>query len=180
MKRKVSFKVSLGGIVSALCLILMFMTYFMPILYLALPAIAGVLLVVMVVEINKQSALVTYVAVSILSLLIADKESAVLFIFFFGYYPIIKSVYERIKNNAVCWAVKILTFNISVIIAYKIIISVFGIVDILDEFSFFGQYGLLIILLLCNGVFVIYDIALTRLISTYINWFRPKFLRKVK
>ena len=49
MKKKISFKVSLGGIISAVCLLLMFMTGFMPLLVYTLPAVAGVLLIAIVI-----------------------------------------------------------------------------------------------------------------------------------
>lgn len=181
MNKKVSFKVSLGGITSAICLLLMFMTGFMPLLVYTLPAIAGALLIVVVIEISRKWAFVTYASISILSLFITpDKEAAILFIFFMGYYPIIKSVIEKIKNPVFEWASKLILFNIAIIISYKIIINVFGIVDITKEFSFLGKYSMLGLLVLANIVFVIYDVALTRMISSYITWFRPKFLRKFR
>ena len=179
--KKVSFKVSLGGIISAICLFLMFMTGFMPLLVYALPAIAGALLVVIVIEINRKWAFVTYASISILSLFITpDKEAAILFIFFMGYYPIIKSLIEKIKNPVFEWASKLILFNVAIIIAYKIIINIFGIVDITKELSFLGKYSMLGLLVMANIVFVIYDIALTRAISSYITWFRPKILRKFR
>ena len=66
MNKKVSFKVSLGGITSAICLLLMFMTGFMPLLVYTLPAIAGVLLIVIVIEVNRKWEFATYASVSIL------------------------------------------------------------------------------------------------------------------
>lgn len=178
---KVSFKVSLGGIISALCLFSMFLTGIMPLLVYTLPAIAGALLIVMVVEINKKTAFVTYVAVGLLSFLMTpDKEAAILFIMFFGYYPILKSLLEKVKIRAIEWVSKFLIFNIGVVLAYYIVINVLGTVDILKQFDEFGKYGAVILLLVGNAVFLLYDIALTRMISSYINWFRPKFLRRFK
>ena len=181
MKRKASFIVSLGGIVSALCIIIMFLTGIMPIFVYTLPALAGALMVIIVVEISIKWAFVTYATVSLLSLLITpNKEAVVLFIMFLGYYPIIKSLLERKKSRAYEWILKVLGFNISIIIAYQIIIRAFGMTDALDQFGNFGRYGALFLLVLGNIVFVIYDIALTKVISAYINSFRPKILRKFK
>lgn len=181
MNNKVSFKVSLGGITSAICLLLMFMTGFMPLLVYTLPAIAGALLIVIVIEVNRKWAFVTYASVSILSLFITpDKEAAMLFIFFLGYYPIIKSIIEKLKNRVFEWGSKLILFNISIIIAYKISINVLGVVDMTQELSFLGKYSMLGLLALANVVFVIYDVALTRLISSYIERFRPRILRKFR
>lgn len=181
MNKKVSFRVAFGGIVAALCLVLMFMTGLIPVLVYTLPAVAGVLLVSVVIEIDKKWALITYAAVGLLSLLITpDREAAILFIFFMGYYPIIKAIIEKIKSRILEWAIKIIIFNVAIISAYVIIINVFGIKDVMEQVPFFGKYSSLVLLALGNVVFVIYDIAVTRLISAYINWFRPKFINKIR
>ena len=63
-----SYRVALGGIVSALCLVTMFLAGVMPALYLLLPMIAGVLLMIIAMEVNKGWAFLTYLSVSLLSL----------------------------------------------------------------------------------------------------------------
>lgn len=181
MKNKLSFKIALGGIVSALSLICMFFTGVMPLFSYTLPALAGIFLVVIVIEINKKWAFATYVSVSLLSLFLTpDKEAAVLFIMFLGYYPIIKSFLEKIKSSLFEWALKLACFNLSLFLAYQIIINIFGLKQLLDESNKFGKYSLLAFVALGNLAFVLYDIALTGLISTYINVFRPKVFKKLK
>lgn len=178
---KISFKVSLGGIVSAICLFAMFLTGMMPLLVYTLPALAGALMIIMVVEISIKWAFVTYASVGLLSLFITpDKEAAILFILLLGYYPIIKSVIEKTKSRFLEWIIKLSIFNVAVITAYQIIIRVVTSVDMIEEFGKYGKYGAFILLGIGNIVFIIYDIALTRVISAYISWFRPKILRKLK
>lgn len=146
-----------------------------------LPALAGALLIIIVIEINMKWAFVTYASVGLLSIFITpDKEAAILFVLFLGYYPVLKSIIEKIKNRYIEWIVKLLCFNFSVIIAYTLIINVFGMMVVFDEFGDFGQYTFAILLALANIVFVIYDIALTKAISSYINWLRPKILRRFR
>ena len=88
-----SAKTALAGIISALAVAIMFATTIIPFLTYALSAISGALLLLMVIEINRRWAFTSYVAVSILSiLLLNDKEAALMYILFFGYYPIMKSV----------------------------------------------------------------------------------------
>ena len=65
--KKVSYKVSLGGIVAALCLTLMFLTAVFPPLNMTLPLFAGMLISVVAIEISPSWALVTYIVVAILS-----------------------------------------------------------------------------------------------------------------
>lgn len=74
-----SGKVALGGIITAVCTVLMFLTGLIPIGTYALPAIAGVLLMVIVIELGSKWAWMVFLAVSLLSaLLAADKEAVLL------------------------------------------------------------------------------------------------------
>ena len=65
--KNISYRVALGGIVSALCLFAMFLTGVFPVLYLVLPMIAGSLITIISTEINPKWAFLTYVSVSIAS-----------------------------------------------------------------------------------------------------------------
>ena len=74
--RDISYRVALGGIVSALCLVTMFLAGIIPALYLLLPMIAGVLMMIIAVEVSGSWAMLTYIAVSLLSMIITfDKNS---------------------------------------------------------------------------------------------------------
>ncbi len=180
MKKKLSFKITLGGIVAAMSLIFMFFTGVMPILAYTLPALAGAFLIVIVIELGKKWALLTYVAVSILSFFMTpDKEAAVLFALFLGYYPIIKSFLEKIKFRFLEYLSKIAIFNVSIIVSYQIIIRLFGMKELLSEFKEFGKYSIPVFIIAANIAFILYDIALTGVISTYINTFRPKIMKRL-
>lgn len=172
-----SFKVALGGIIAALSVALMFMTGIIPTLTYAIPAIAGGLLIAIVIEIGPKFACAVYVAVSVLSLLVvADKEAAVMYTAFFGYYPIVKGFIEKKMNGAVSWIVKYIIFNVSVVSAYFIVSKVFMVPY--DDFDFLGKFALPLLLLMCNVVFAFYDVALTRVLSAYIFKWR-KYVKRV-
>ncbi|MBO4339146.1 MAG: hypothetical protein K5755_03795 [Clostridiales bacterium] len=172
-----SSKTALGGIIAAVSVVLMFLTSVIPTLTYAVPAAAGLLLLIMVIEIDKKWATVVYIAVSILSaLLIADKEAATMYIAFFGYYPIVKQPIEKHLNKYISWIVKVLIFNASILAAYLLLIYVFNLS--LDDFGEFTKIGLILLYLVFNVVFVIYDIALTRLITAYIYKWQKQF-RKI-
>ncbi len=177
--KHVSLKVALGGSVAALCLLLMFMTGLIPLGLFTFPAVAGVLLVVIAIEISPRWAALVYAAVALLSPVITpDKEAAMLFIAFFGYYPILKALLERMKSRVLEWACKLLIFNLSFLAGYCVLIFLFNQKEVLESL---GNSGTLVVAgmwFLGNIVFVIYDLAITRLISAYVHWFRPKFLRR--
>lgn len=176
---KKSSQVALGGMIAALCVLLMMMTGILPFLSYAVPAAAGFLMVVMVIECGTKWAVVVYIAVSILSLLIApDKTAAFIFIFFLGFYPIAKGALEKLPSRILEWAVKLVLFNVCIVAAYLLMIYVLKMPDVMTEMGEFGKYTGVITLGAGNLVFVVFDIALTRIISAYILWFRPKFLRR--
>lgn len=80
-----SIRVAFCGIMTAFCTLLMFLTGLVPVGTYALPALAGVLLIVVVIEMGTGWAWSVYAASSVLSLFIAgDKEAAMLYIVFSG------------------------------------------------------------------------------------------------
>lgn len=168
---------ALGGMLAALSVVFMFMTGLIPFLTYAMPAVCGALLILLVIEANVKWALGVYAAVSVLSLLLApDKEAAMMYIAFFGYYPVMKSLFEKRCSKSVGWILKFLLFNVAIVLAYVVIIYVFNIP--LDEMEEFGKMAVPILLGLGNIVFFVYDIALTRLISTYLASWQKQF-RKI-
>ncbi len=174
-----STQVALGGLASALSLLLMFLTGMIPFGDYALPAFAGVVLLANVVENGRKTAVLVYVAVSLLALFVVpSKEAALLFVFFFGYYPILQTLLTQIRVRLLRVAAKFAIFNGAVIAAYWVIINLMGVADVLDEFGPFGQYSALALLVLGNVFFVVYDNMVTNLYGAYIHWFRPRFLRR--
>ena len=177
--RDISYRVALGGIVSALCLVVMFLAGGMPALYLLLPMIAGVLLMIIAVEVNKGWAFLTYVSVSLLSLFITfDKEAALIFIMFFGHYPILRMFIQKIKPTFIRRIVKFLIFNACVLAYFYTTVFLFGMDEILDEFEEFGKYGGYIMHGLANIVFLLYDINLDFTYKLYKDRIMPKFRKK--
>lgn len=172
-----SFKAAFGGIIAALSIVLMFSTGIIPTLTYAIPAISGALLMAVVIEITPAFAGAIYLAVSILSLLVvADKEAAVMYVAFFGYYPIIKSFIERKTTKTISWIIKYIIFNISMIASYFVVSKVFMIS--FDDIEFLGKWALPGLLLVGNVVFALYDVALTRLVTAYlIRW--QKYIKRV-
>lgn len=174
-----SAKTAVGGIVTALSIVIMFMTSVIPTLTYALPAAAGILLCLIVIEIDKKWAFGVYAAVSVLSvLLIADKEAAVMYVMFFGYYPILKGVFEGKLSSLVSWILKFIVFNAGVILAFIISIYVFNIP--FDEMETYGYGAAVILLIAGNVIFLIYDFALSNLIKLYLLKWRKSFRRIFK
>lgn len=178
---KKSTKVALGGMVAALSIVFMFLTGILPFLTYAVPCLAGFLLVAVVIECGSQWAFLVYLAVSVLSLLLApDKQAAMVFTFI-GYYPIVKQLVEKHlgSRKLLSWGIKVLVFNVAMLVVYWLLIYVLKMPDIMTEMGSLGQYTGIITLACGNVVFIVFDIALSRVVDAYVQWFRPKFLRKL-
>ena len=169
-------KIALGGVLGALALVVMFFSAIPTVTY-AVPAIAGALLVPLVIEYGAGAGITVYAAVAVLALILApDKEASLLFAAFFGHYPVIKALIEKAQwNRWVTWGVKLLIFNFCTILAYMLMIFVFALP--MDSFTI-GDVNLMWAFLLAgNVVFVLYDIALTRVIGLYWYRFRDRLMR---
>ena len=162
-----SSKAALGGIVSALAVVIMLITYISPLLVYTAPPFAGILLIIIIEEISYGWAVSTYAAISALSVLfIADKEAAVFFVFFFGYYPILrKFLADKIKKQPVLYALKLLIFNVALLSAVYVCAYVFHI-DY-SEFSDSGEVMMLLFWGLMNVVFIVYDFLLAKIMLLY-------------
>ncbi len=174
---KQSGKVALGGILGALSLVCMLLTLF-PFGTYALPAIAGAVLIPVVIEAGVGTAWMVYGAVALLSLIITpDMEAKVLFVTFFGYYPVLKSQLERMKKYWIEWLIKLGVFNVTMVASYLLMLFVFGLET--DTFEIAGFNLPLVFLLVGNVIFVIYDLALTNVISGYFRSIHPRILRVI-
>lgn len=178
---KTSYKVALGGVVSALCLTLMFLTGVFPILSAAIPIYAGAMMIIVATEVSTSWAFAAFFAVSLLSMFLTpDKEASTLFIMFFGYYPIISPKLDKIRLSLVRVLCKFGLFNAAMMIWYKLITFLMGVYDFFGDFSFLGKYAVVGVMVFINLVFLLYDYTIQMIREVYLKWFRPTYFGKKK
>lgn len=163
--------VALSGIIAALSVLVMLVAYF-PYFTYAMPAIAGSFLIILVFESGKKSAFTVFAAVSILSFLVCEKEAMLSYVFFFGYYPIVKAALEKIPFRPLEIIAKFALFNISFAAVLLLAAFVFSI-DV-AETGDLGKYSVLITAIAGNIMFICYDLCLTKLVMLYLNKYREK------
>lgn len=168
---KKSGRVAMGGLIAAMSIVVMLAAWF-PYLTYALPALAGCLLIPVIIEIGRKQAWLVYGVTAILCFFLCETEAKVLYIVFFGYYVIIKSLLERLRSKPLQWALKFVVFNLAFAVYYLAVTYVFSL-DI-EGFGDFGKYTLLLFFVLCNVVFFIYDLAVTRVIWMYMSMLHNK------
>ena len=180
MKKSVSVKTAMGAMVTALSVVILIPSAMQVFVY-ALPAMAGMLTMFAVVEIDKRWAVGSYVATSLIGLLfVANKEAVMYYVAFFGYYPVVKAVLESKLPRVAEYVLKFLIFNVSILLSGVVLVKVFGmpyndLLGIDGESAFFAKYALYIMLGLGNIVFILYDVALTRLLTAYIYVWQKRF-----
>ncbi len=176
---KSSVKVALGGAVAALGLVLMFLTAIIPFGTFAFPTFAGMLLVVIVIEIGYGFSVAVYTVTAVLSfLLVPDKEAALIYTAFLGFYPIIKSLIERLPNKAMQIVIKLILFNACMIGAFFIAINLLSIPK--ESFNLFGVYLPYVFLILGNFAFLLYDFCITRVVTIYLFKWHDKVNKNTK
>ena len=164
-----SSKAALGGMIAALGVVLMLVTYLSPVFVYTAPQFAGLLLIVLVLEINGKWAFGCYTAISLLSVfLIADKEAAVYFTVFFGYYPILReALLRRIKQRWLCFILGLLVFNAAIAAGMFAAQKLFA-VDY-SELADGGKAFIGVFWGLMNVLFALYDYLIGVLIRLYQN-----------
>lgn len=162
-RRKTSFdkKLVVAGVLAALSVIILYLGCAIEVLDLTMSAIVSLLVVVIVIEMGYKYAWLTYIATSILSIIILPQKSpAIFYACFMGFYPIIKSYLERINSALARWIIKLVVGNAALALMF-ILMSLF----LPDEFE--GGWLMLVTYLLGIIAFLMYDVALSKLITLY-------------
>ena len=175
-------KTALGAMAVALSVVLMLPTVMNSLVY-ALPAFAGILTLFCVIELGKSWAIGVYAATATLSLLLLpNKEAAVMYAAFFGYYPVVKALLEgRALPRVLEYLFKFLVFNASVVAAYLLLVYAFGLpfneLMQIDEGASWAKYAAVILLGVGNVTFLIFDFLLTRMATIYLRLWQKKLHR---
>lgn len=153
-KRTPASSVALGGVLAALAVVVMCLGTIIPVATYVCPMFCALLLQVVLKSCGVRIAWAWYGAVTILSLLLApDKEAAAVFAFL-GYYPIVK---PRLDKTRLRWLWKGLLFNASVLVMYWLLLRVFGLAQVTEDFEEIGVVMLIVLLILGNVTFFLLD-----------------------
>lgn len=177
-------KLTLGAVICALGVVLLSIGSLVQTVDLSAAALASIMCIFAVIELGGAYPWAIFVVTGLLSVILTPYGMAGWFyIAFFGYYPMVKEKVERLPKLW-AWVLKILVLNIAlflcVVISYFLFFASTGggltdaFVKIFGE-SDLGEIFAVAMVLAVNVVFVVYDVALTMIISTYINRLRHRF-----
>ncbi len=174
-----SYRVALGGIIGALCIICLFLTGVFPALYVVLTMLASALVYVMTIETSIYWGLVTYISVGLLSIIIVpNKDSSIIFLLFFGYYPLLRSWMERHKMKFLGFLLRFVIFNVAILALFWVSVYVFGSEELLDTLGDYGKYGGWILLGMANITFLCYDYVMESFPEIYQKRLKPRIFPK--
>jgi hypothetical protein len=156
---------------AALGVVALYFGSFIEVLDISIAVIASLLTTLTVIEYGKSAPWSVYATTAILSLiLLPQKLPALMYTLFFGYYPIIKEKIERLSSRVAQWTIKLCIFAAAT--AILLVISTVFTAE-LDLSA--GTVIAVVYTALAALTFILYDIALTRMISFYFFRLRDKF-----
>lgn len=154
---------TLGGILIALTIVILYTSSILPISTLTILTLASCLIPICIIRSSVKTGFFVYIGSTILGLFIIPINIIIYYGLFFGVYGIIKYYIERLNNLTYEIILKLITFNIIFIITYTIVINLLSNIAI--------NQPLWILWILAQPVFLIYDYALTLIIGYYLSRF---------
>ncbi len=171
-KKTGGFTIALGGILTALTVVFMYIASFVPGLELTMFAISSFFVAIMVIETGPKGGLIMFLAAAVIGfVLIPNKIGIAPYLLLFGYYGIAKYYIEKINKLVPELAIKACLFLLT-----------FGIGFFLFQEVFLGQIELPdypLPILAIGGVvaFLVYDRIYSIAIMFYINKVKNKIRR---
>ena len=146
--------IALGGVMAALAVVIMCLGGLIPMSTFLCPMACMMLLLTVKGRIGDRNAWAWYGAVAILSLLMGPDKEAAAFFAFLGYYPIIKPRLDRLKCR---WLWKLLYFNTAILTMYWLLLNLFGMAELMEEFREMGVILTVVTLIMGNVTFLLLD-----------------------
>lgn len=150
-----------SGILAALTIVILYAASILPISTLSVLTVASCLIPISIIRTSVKSAISVYIISSFLSFFLVKTNIAIYYTLFFGVYGVIKYFIEKTNKIVLEILLKLISFNILLVIIYFIATSFLAALNIklpLYLLWIIGQVG-----------FLIYDYALTIIISFYLN-----------
>ncbi len=176
---KQTIRLTFCGIIAALSVVVLFFTGLIPIATLALPAVAGCLVIPVVAELGVSWGFGVYAVTGLLAFFLTpDREAALFYLLFFGYYPVLFGVLAKIRRRPLRLAVKLLIFNAAV--AAETLLSIYVLGIPWESLGVLGPWTAPVLLLGANVVFLLFDRALSGLIVLYFGRFHAGVARLLR
>ena len=165
---------TISAMLSALGVIILALGSFIEVIDLTVAVVASILCVWAVIEMGGMYPWMIWIVTSVVGfLLLPLKTPALFYAIAFGFYPMIKELAEKYPR-VLAWVIKIITFHACLGLMFLGLWLFFpamleGVLQI---------WMLILLYVAALAVFIVYDIALSRLITLYVFKFRSRFKLK--
>ena len=159
-------EITLSAALIALTIIILYLNLLLPISTLSILTLASLLVPIALMRGSMKSAILVYVASSIIGFFILPINIIILYILFFGIYGIVKYYIEKINKLPLEILLKLIFFNIIFFISFFIFKSFIAI-----EIT---KLPIWLFWIIAQIVFLVFDYALTLLISFYLEKIHTK------
>lgn len=164
-RRKETRYLTTAALLAALSVVLLAVGAFFEVLDVSMAAIASLGVVFAVIELRGKYPYLVYAVTAVLSFLLPSKTPALFYALFMGYYPLLKLLFEKHFSRPVAWLFKILSFLLATVLIIFLALKLFTVLLLpMGEAPFIYAVAALVLV----AVFVLYDVALTRLITFYL------------
>lgn len=168
---------ALGGLLCALTLIILYMTYLFPTNTLTLLTLASFMVPVTLIRSNTGTAFLVYVCSTLLSFVLLPPNIFMMYALFFGVYGLVKYFVELLDKPVAEWLLKFIFFNVVFLLGLNTFMTFISpsmlapLNALVSKFLPQIPYGGTIVLFLTAQVaFVVFDYALTLLIDMYYKY----------
>lgn len=154
---------TLGGILIALSLVILYSSSILPISTLTILTLASCLIPICIIRSSVKTGFLVYIGTTTLGFFIIPINIIIYYGLFFGIYGIIKYYIEKLQKLPLEIILKFIMFNIIFVIILTVIKLFLGNLVI--------NIPLWLLWLIAQPVFLVFDYALTLIISYYLNRF---------
>lgn len=172
-----SRQMALGGILTALAVVILLLGGLIPLATFCCPMLAILVLLPVQAECGSRMAATAWAAVSLIALLMVPDRELTLFYVFFGCYPLVKPVLDRIRLRAIRILCKLMYCSVALAVIYALLILLFRLDAILAEFQAASLVLTLTTFVMANVTFLLLDELILRMNWTWRHKLRKRFFR---
>jgi len=161
-----SKNITLGGIMIALSIVILYLATIIPINTLAIMTIASSIIAITILRSDVKTAFIVYIGATILAFFLVPIDFVIYYGVFFGVYGIIKYYIEKLRKLPLEIILKLIFFN-AILILIVLLLR-------LSLSSLNTTLPITALILGAQIMFIIYDYALTLIITYYLNKIHKK------
>ena len=159
-----SRSIAVAGLACALSIVLMVLAIYIRVSTVAFLFLCALLTAIVLLESDIKYAAASFAATALLSaLLVPDKQTVLLYVLFFGWYPLLKLFAETRRSRGVEWITKLLGFHAALALGSILFYLLFHINVLTLQLPFWLLWPASVV------VFVLMDIVLSLGIHFYLR-----------